>query len=65
MSAGSVGEGVVKSGQIEGPPGLTADQRLGRLEIHEVLVVSVAAAKACSWLQAVVQRVLSRVEKAA
>ena len=39
MSASSVGEGVVKSRQIEGPPGLTAVQRLGRLEIHEVLVV--------------------------
>ena len=39
MSAGSVGEGVVKSGQIEGPPGLTAVQCLGRSEIREVLVV--------------------------
>ena len=39
MSTGSMGEGVVKSGQIEGPPGLTAVQRLGHSEIHEVSVV--------------------------
>ena len=46
MSAGSVGEGVVKSGQIEGPPGLTAVQRLGHLEIREVsVVISVSATR--------------------
>ena len=39
MSAGSVGEGVVKLGQIEGPPGLMAVQHLGRSEIREVSVV--------------------------
>ena len=36
MSTGSMGEGVVKSGQIEGPPGLTVIQRLGCLEVCEV-----------------------------
>ena len=36
MSTHSIGEGVVESGQIEGPLGLTAVQRLGRLEICEV-----------------------------
>ena len=39
MSAGSVGKGVVKSGQIEGPSGLMAVQHLGRSEICEVSVV--------------------------
>ena len=39
MSAGSMGKGVVKSGQIEGPLGLTAVQHLGHSEIREVLVV--------------------------
>ena len=39
MSAGSVGEGVVKSGQIKGPTGLTAVQCLCHSEICEVLVV--------------------------
>ena len=39
MTASSMGEGVVKSGQIEGPSGLTAVQHLGHLEIHEVSVV--------------------------
>ena len=39
MSTGSMGEGVVESGQIEGPLGLTVVQCLGRSEIHEVLVV--------------------------
>ena len=39
MSTGSMGKGVVKSGQIEGPLSLMAVQGLGRLEIHEVLVV--------------------------
>ena len=39
MPTGSMGEGVVKSGQIEGPLGLMVVQHLGHLEIHEVLVV--------------------------
>ena len=39
MSASSVGQGVVKSGQIKGPPGLTAVQLLCCLEICEVSVV--------------------------
>ena len=39
MLTSSMGEGVVKSGQIEGPLGLTAIQHLGRLEVHEVSVI--------------------------
>ena len=39
MSAGSVGEGVVKSGQIEGPSGLMVVQHLGHSEVCEVSVV--------------------------
>ena len=39
MSTGSMGEGVVELGQIEGPSGLMAIQCLGHLEVHEVLVV--------------------------
>ena len=39
MSTGSMGKGVVKSGQIEGPSGLMVIQCLGRSEVHEVLVV--------------------------
>ena len=39
MSTSSIGEGVVKLGQIEGPLGLMAVQCLDRSEIHEVLVV--------------------------
>ena len=39
MPTGSMGEGVVELGQIEGLPGLMAVQRLGRLEICEVSVV--------------------------
>ena len=39
MSTSSMGEGVVELGQIEGPSGLMAVQRLGHLEICEVLVV--------------------------
>ena len=39
MSASSVGKGVVKSGQIEGPSGLMAVQHLGHSEIREVSVV--------------------------
>ena len=39
MSTGSMGEGVVELGQIEGPPGLTAVQHLGHSEIRGVLVV--------------------------
>ena len=39
MSTSSMGEGVVELGQIEGPPGLTAVQHLGRSEIREVSVV--------------------------
>ena len=39
MSASSVGEGVVKLGQIKGPPGLMVVQCLCHSEIHEVLVV--------------------------
>ena len=39
MSACSVGKGVVKLGQIKGPPGLTAVQHLCHSEICEVLVV--------------------------
>ena len=39
MSASSMGERVVESGQIEGPLGLMTVQRLGRSEIHEVSVV--------------------------
>ena len=39
MSAGSMDERVVELGQVEGPPGLTAVQCLGHLEVCEVLVV--------------------------
>ena len=39
MFTGSMGKGVVESGQIEGPSGLMAVQCLGCSEIHEVLVV--------------------------
>ena len=39
MSTGSMGEGVVELGQIEGPSGLMAIQCLGRSEVCEVLVV--------------------------
>ena len=39
MSTGSMGEGVIESGQIEGPSGLTAIQHLGCSEVCEVLVV--------------------------
>ena len=39
MSTGFMGEGVVESGQIEGPLGLVVVQHLGHLEIHEVSVV--------------------------
>ena len=39
MSTGSMGEGVVESGQIEGPLGLMAIQHLGHLEVCEVSVV--------------------------
>ena len=39
MSTGSMGEGVVKLGQIEGPSGMAAIQHLGHSEVREVLVV--------------------------
>ena len=39
MSTGSMDEGVVKLGQIEGPLGLMAIQCLGRSEVREVSVV--------------------------
>ena len=39
MSTGSMGEGVIESGQIKGPSGLAAIQCLGHLEVHEVSVV--------------------------
>ena len=39
MPTGSMGKGVIESGQIVGPPGLTAVQRLGHSEICEVSVV--------------------------
>ena len=39
MSTGSMGEGVVELGQIEGPSGLMVIQCLGRSEVREVSVV--------------------------
>ena len=39
MSTNSMGKGVVESGQIEGPPGLTVVQYLGCSKICEVSVV--------------------------
>ena len=39
MSTGSMGEGVIESGQIEGLSGLMVIQCLGHLEVCEVLVV--------------------------
>ena len=36
---GSVGEGVVKSRQVEGPPGLATVQSLGHPKICEIPVV--------------------------
>ena len=39
IPTGSMGEGVVESGQIEGPLGLTVVQHLGHSKIREVSVV--------------------------